>query len=86
MATMPAIPVKPNTKIQPDQLKIDGDKAPCREALIAVAAYYHAEQRVNGGGDQLSDWLTAESEIDAMQKKPQSHGTESIEGIKVASP
>jgi len=68
MATMPAIPVKPNTKIQPDQLKIDGDKAPCREALIAVAAYYHAEQRVNGGGDQLSDWLTAESEIDAMQK------------------
>jgi len=68
MATMPAIPVKPNTKIQPDQLKIDGDKAPCREALIAVAAYYHAEQRVNGDGDQLSDWLTAESEIDAMQK------------------
>jgi len=45
MATMPAIPVKPNTKIQPDQLKIDGDKAPCREALIAVAAYYHAEQK-----------------------------------------
>ena len=43
MATMPAIPVKPNTKIQPDQLKIDGDKAPCREALIAVAAYYRAE-------------------------------------------
>jgi len=86
MATMPAIPVKPNTKIQPDQLKIDGDKAPCREALIAVAAYYHAEQRVNGDGDQLSDWLTAESEIDAMQKKPQSHGTESIKGIKVASP
>ena len=86
MATMPAIPVKPNTKIQPDKLKIDGDKAPCREALIAVAAYYHAEQRVNGGGDQLSDWLTAESEIDAMQKKPQSHGTESIKGIKVASP
>jgi len=86
MATMPAIRVKPNTKIQPDTLKMEGHKVPCREDLIAVAAYYRAEQRVNGDGDQLSDWLTAESEIDAMQKKPQSHGTESIKGIKVASP
>ena len=86
MATMPAIPVKPNKKIQHDTLKMEGHKVPCREDLIAVAAYYHAEQRVNGDGDQLSDWLTAASEIDAMQKKPQSHGTESIMGIKVASP
>ena len=39
MATMPAIPVKPNTKIQPDKLKIDGDKAPCREALIAALLF-----------------------------------------------
>ncbi len=69
MATMPAIPVKPNKKIQHDTLKMEGHKVPCREDLIAVAAYYHAEQRVNGDGDQLSDWLTAESEIDAMQKK-----------------
>ncbi len=36
-----------------------------RHENIAVAAYFHAEHRGFMGGDQLADWLAAESEIDA---------------------
>jgi hypothetical protein len=40
-----------------------------REKMISVAAYFHAEHRGLGGGDPLSDWLAAETEIDEMLKK-----------------
>ena len=31
--------------------------------LVAVAAYYHAEQRQFAPGLELDDWLAAEAEI-----------------------
>jgi hypothetical protein len=37
-----------------------------RHSLIATAAYYRAQQRAFDGGDELSDWLAAEAEIDAL--------------------
>ncbi len=37
-----------------------------RRAMIAEAAYYHAEQRGFSVGDDVQDWLKAEAEIDAL--------------------
>lgn len=37
-----------------------------RNEMIAVAAYFRAEQRGFGNGDPVADWLEAESEIDRM--------------------
>jgi len=34
--------------------------------MIAVAAYYHAEQRGFMGGNPAEDWVAAEEEIDAL--------------------
>lgn len=34
-----------------------------REQMIAVAAYYHAEQRGFSSGQEMEDWLRAEKEI-----------------------
>lgn len=35
-----------------------------RQEMIAVAAYYHAQQRGFAAGDTLADWLAAEAQID----------------------
>jgi hypothetical protein len=35
-----------------------------RQARISEAAYYHAERRGFGDGEELDDWLRAEKEID----------------------
>lgn len=35
-----------------------------REARIAEAAYWRAERRGFGGGQELDDWLAAEREVD----------------------
>lgn len=45
---------KSSIKITPEQ----------REHMIAEAAYFLAEQRGFTGGDAITDWLQAESEID----------------------
>ncbi len=37
-----------------------------RYNLIATAAYYRAEQRAFNGGDERSDWLAAEADIEAL--------------------
>lgn len=37
-----------------------------RRAMIAEAAYYHAERRGFAPGDELEDWLQAEAEVDAL--------------------
>ncbi len=37
-----------------------------RYAMIAEAAYYHAEKRGFQEADQIADWLAAEKEIDAL--------------------
>ncbi len=36
-----------------------------RMALIAEAAYLRAEKRGFSGGEEVQDWLAAESEVDA---------------------
>jgi chromosome partitioning protein len=36
-----------------------------RDAMIARAAYEHAQRRAFAGGDPLTDWLNAEREVDA---------------------
>ena len=41
-----------------------------RHHLIAVAAYYIAEQRGFQGDAALDDWLQAEAEVDASRLKP----------------
>lgn len=42
-----------------------------REAMIAEAAYYRAENRGFIGGDPAADWLSAEVEIDAWLARQQ---------------
>jgi hypothetical protein len=37
-----------------------------REEMISIAAYYRAEKRGFADGDQVSDWLDAEAEIDEL--------------------
>ncbi len=39
-----------------------------RRAMIAEAAYFHAEQRGFAPGGEEQDWLIAEAEIDALLK------------------
>lgn len=37
-----------------------------REQLIAVAAYFRAEQRGFAPGNEMSDWLDAEADVEHM--------------------
>lgn len=37
-----------------------------RHAMVAEAAYYHAEQRHFAPGRELDDWLQAEAEISGL--------------------
>ena len=37
-----------------------------RQQMIATAAYYRAEKRGFNGGDEIQDWLEAESELDGI--------------------
>jgi hypothetical protein len=37
-----------------------------RRAMIAEAAYFHAERRGFAPGNEAQDWLRAEAEIDAL--------------------
>jgi len=41
-----------------------GIPSPSREAQIATAAYYRAEQRGFAPGNELADWLSAERQVD----------------------
>ncbi len=43
-----------------------------RCAMIAEAAYYHAEHRGFESGHELEDWLAAEEEIDGLLTQGQS--------------
>jgi len=44
---------------------VSGDQ---RRAMIAEAAYFHAEQRGFMPGGEVQDWLVAEAEVDALLK------------------
>lgn len=41
-----------------------------RQVMIAEAAYFIAEQRGFTAGDELSDWLQAEREVQTRSQKP----------------
>jgi hypothetical protein len=42
-------------------------QSPCsREQMIAEAAYYRAERRGFEPGDEMSDWLQAEADVEAV--------------------
>jgi hypothetical protein len=40
-----------------------------RTKMIAEAAYYLAQKRGFGGGNELADWATAEKQVDALIAK-----------------
>ena len=44
----------------------EGATATEREQMIAVAAYYRAEQHGFSPGQEMEDWLRAEKEIGAL--------------------
>ena len=44
--------------------------------MIAVAAYYNAERRGFQGGEQLSDWLQAEAEVERLLGPEPAHDHE----------
>lgn len=41
-----------------------GDDSYSREQMIAEAAYFRAEQRSFAPGNEMSDWLLAETDVD----------------------
>lgn len=43
-----------------------GDDDCPREQMIAEAAYYRAEQRGFVPGNEMSDWLQAEADVEAL--------------------
>ncbi len=57
---------------QPAASKNYPQDASTREQMIAVAAYFRAQQRGFRGGNSEDDWLAAEAEIDAMLRSHKS--------------
>lgn len=50
-----------------------------REYMIAEAAYYRAERRGFAHGNEMEDWLQAESEIDSLIQSGGSRSARSVE-------
>jgi hypothetical protein len=42
-----------------------------REQMIAEAAYYRAERRGFAPGNEMSDWLEAEADVEGVLRDPQ---------------
>lgn len=52
---------------QPETPVVQGGATPIeREQMVAVAAYYHAEQRGFSPGQEMEDWLEAERELESL--------------------
>lgn len=66
---MPAEPVSPGNAGLPDE----------REGMIADAAYYRAERRGFAPGNEMEDWLQAETEIDSLIQSGGSRSARSVE-------
>lgn len=49
---------------QPDSSSANDDCP--REQMIAEAAYFHAERRGFAPGNEMSDWLQAEADVEAV--------------------
>ena len=61
---------KPKTLVDPPTPAMSEQS---RRAMIAEAAYYHAERRGFAPGGEQHDWLRAEAEVDALLKSA-AHG------------
>ena len=61
---------KPKTLVDPPTPAMSEQS---RRAMIAEAAYYHAERRGFAPGGEEHDWLRAEAEVDALLKSA-AHG------------
>lgn len=57
----PVAPHKPNSSVTRHAASIEPER---RQAMIADAAYYYAEQRGFASSHELDDWLAAERQID----------------------
>ena len=55
--------VKPNSSAPHAFAIVDGEQ---REAMIRKAAYFRSESRRFCPGQEIDDWLTAETEVDRM--------------------
>jgi hypothetical protein len=49
---------------QPNSVSGNGDCP--REKMIAEAAYFRAEQRGFASGDEMTDWLQAEADVEGF--------------------
>lgn len=58
-------PAKPKTLADPPSTAMSEE---ARRAMIAEAAYYHAERRGFAPGGEEHDWLKAETEVDGLLK------------------
>ena len=61
--TLPARQAKPKANSTAAGVTVAED---VRRAMIAEAAYFHAERRGFAPGDEVQDWLKAEAEVDAL--------------------
>ncbi len=50
-----------------------------RDRMIAEAAYFRAERRGFAPGNEMEDWLQAESEIDSLTRSGGPRSAESVE-------
>ena len=55
--------VKPNSSATHDSTIVNGEQ---REAMIREAAYFRSESRGFCPGQEVDDWLAAETEVDRM--------------------
>ncbi len=54
----------------PESVAADSCDCP-REQMIAEAAYYRAEQRGFAPGNEMSDWLQAEADVEGILRNRQ---------------
>lgn len=54
----------------PELVAADSQDCP-REQMIAEAAYYRAEQRGFASGNEMSDWLQAETDVEGILRNSQ---------------
>ena len=53
------------------QARSSGNDDCPREQMIAEAAYFHAERRGFAPGNEMSDWLRAEADVEDVQRNSQ---------------
>ncbi|NJD36576.1 MAG: DUF2934 domain-containing protein [Betaproteobacteria bacterium] len=68
--TRKAPPAKPLRRARKSEAS-SGDYDCPREQMIAEAAYFRAERRGFTPGNEMSDWLAAEADVESILHSPQ---------------